>query len=95
MESLPYGGKHLSLPGVEGFLRFEIAGWKPGSPRAYSRCSVLGDASWHEELASNDQAACEVPIILPLGAFKRGDWKEECGGPAYAGKTYNQLSKVP
>ena len=52
-------------------------GW--GSPSAYSRCSVLGDASWHEELASNNQAACEVPIILPLGAFKWGDWKEGVG----------------
>ena len=30
LESLPYGDKQLSLPRVEGFWRFEIAGPKPG-----------------------------------------------------------------
>ena len=47
---------------------------------AYSRCSVLRDASWHEDLDSNDQAACEVTISLSLGAFKQGGWREGCGG---------------
>lgn len=45
-----------------------------------SQCSVLGDASWHEELVSKDQAACEVTISLSLGAFKQGGWREGCRG---------------
>ena len=77
--SLPYGGKRLSLPRVEGFPRFGIAGPKPGQSQVggeVSQCSVLGDASWHEELVSKDQAACEVTISLPLGPFKQGGWRE-------------------
>ena len=81
--SLPYGGKRLSLPRVEGFPRFGIAGPKPGQSQVggeVSQCSVLGDASWHEELVGKDQAACEVTISLPLGPFKQGGWREGCGG---------------
>ena len=78
-------GKHLSLPGVEGFLRFEIAGWKPGQSQVGGEVPVrtvgaqfwemlLGMKSWPVTIRLHVRCPSSCPWEHSSGETGRRVW---------------------